>query len=154
MAKKKQDETPIEIVKETYERSLREAVDVRMGDLKGTIDAALENATTEILSQAIGIRRSSWDRRKWEVDHCNGRKTAILNELGDYAMEKVKAAIPDFIEKLATKPTALTTALRDEYQRAYNRHLLAALRETAERRAIEDAERLLNEILPRASDKR
>ena len=143
MAPKKTEQTPLETLKAEYDKKLRSEIESRLQNLRGLVDSTIAASANEIIANAIGIQKHSW-RDQWEVDHCNGRRTSIANELGAEAMRQVKAAVPGFAAEWVKKPNKkMQEAMRREFEDAYERKFLEVVEEAAEEMARKDAMALL-----------
>jgi hypothetical protein len=132
---------PIEELRERYEQELRNAILQRMDSIATLVDQSIQMAADEIIANAIGIKRDRWDRC-WEIDRCNGRRSAIAEEIGAVALAQVKAAIPDFVQKFVVK-AEITKAIKIEYRAEYDRYMRRAIADAAHDAAKADAESIL-----------
>jgi hypothetical protein len=130
------DTMPLEDLAVEYQKQLRAALMTAIEQLPKVTQDLLEEGKVQVLANALGVKRD-WGGR-WEVDHCNGRRSALANELGETVMVDIKKAIPDFVTKFAAKlPKGLQKELEQEYVHAYAREMRTAIRQLA----LEDARR-------------
>jgi len=136
--KTKKEVKPLDTLRAEYEAELRAMINQRLGNLESIVDNVIEKAAFEIVANAIGVKRDRWDD-VWEVDHCNGRRSAVAEELGKRAMEQVRETIPTFVGQF-TKKRGMKIALQREFDEQYERRLMNAVREAAVEMANYDAE--------------
>lgn len=133
------DKATVEQLATEYERQLRAAFKEALEKVPQETHALLQKAKYEIINNALGFRTDSWNGR-WEVDHCNGRQTAVANELGAVVMREIKAALPEFVEQVASQPPKkMLDALKQEYLDVYGREMRTAIRALAAEDAKRDA---------------
>lgn len=132
-----------------YEKLLKLELQGQIDNIQQIAVKTIERSINSILLNAIGMELD-WDNR-WQVDHCNGRRGAIVEEIGRLAMEQVKLNMPDFVERLcaaeSTMAKSITKAVREEYKERYAYALREALLQRARSRAEKDAEAMLNKAL-------
>lgn len=141
VAKKKVQ--PIEELRVAYDAALREEIEHKLPRLADTVDAIIEEGAREIIFAALGITKRYGE---WEVDHCNGRKTAIANELGERARAHIKENFPAVLAEFAKPPKNIVTAVRKEFAEQYEYHLTRVIRDLAQRAATEHAEELIEQF--------
>lgn len=139
----KKKEQPIEELRAAYDAALREEIERKLPRMADTVDAIIEEGAREIIFAALGIVKRYTE---WEVDHCNGRKTAIANELGERARAHIKEHFPAVLAEFAKPPRNIAAAVRKEFAEQYEYHLTRAIREIAERKATEHAEELMRQF--------
>lgn len=149
MSKKKK---PIDEYKAQYDEALRKEIDTRMTHMRELVDGVLSDAAFEIIANAIGMTKDRWNRGQWTVDHCNGRRTAAANALGEHALEYVKSQLPDFVAQFANVPKKLSASMKKEYRDVYDRKLREVLTAHAEEQARKDADELLNALKGNSDD--
>lgn len=138
VAKKKAQ--PIEELREAYDAKLREEIEKGLPRVADRVDAMIDEGAREIIFAALGITKR-WN--EWEVDHCNGRKTAIANELGERAREHIKEHFPAVLAEFAKPPKNILAIVRKEFMEQYEYHLTRVVRDLAERAATEHASELI-----------
>lgn len=131
---------PIEELREAYDKKLREEIERGLPRVADRVDAMIDEGAREIIFAALGITKR-YD--EWEVDHCNGRKTAIANELGERARARIKEHFPAVLAEFAKPPKNIAAAIRKEFVEQYESHLTRVVRDLAERTAMEHAEELI-----------
>jgi hypothetical protein len=131
-------------LRKMYEDKLKQAyVDALSNEkkLEATIKREMEKIISSsaaiIAQEAIGFSNRRWG--EWEVDHCNGRKTALANELGKYAFELVKQEIEKQKDKIypETFTRKQILGLREEMQEQVHRIASHHLSDLAEVKAKE-----------------
>lgn len=134
----------IETLKAQFDAKLRAEIEHGLATLRPLVESTIARASNEIIANAIGVQQDRWHNDIWEVDHCNGRRTTIANELGAEAMKRVKEAVPGFIAEWVKTPNKkLKAAMQREFEDTYERALLKAVEEAAEELARKDALALL-----------
>jgi DNA-binding TFAR19-related protein (PDSD5 family) len=131
---------PIEEMREAYDAKLREEIEKGLPRVKDRVDAMIDEGAREIIFAALGITKR-WN--EWEVDHCNGRKSAIANELGEQARKRIKEHFPAVLAEFAKPPKNIVATIRKEFAEQYEYQLIRLVRAQAESVAAEHAEELI-----------
>lgn len=131
---------PIEELRDAYDKKLREEIERKLPHVSERVDAVIEDGAREIIFAALGIVKRY---NEWEVDHGNGRKTAIANELGERAMAHIKEHYPAVLAEFAKPPRNIVAAIRKEFAEQYEYELTRAVRSLAGRMAMEHATELI-----------
>lgn len=137
--------TPIEDLRAAHEARLR-AIIAKMatkGNYENIVERIIEDSAYEIIANAIGLTRRD-DNDTWEIDHCNGRKSAIAKEIGEYTMQLIRAAIPEFLQEFKKPNKAIQAAIKREFDEIFDRQLRYELRDMAEKMAEAEAHRLID----------
>lgn len=132
--------------KEIDNVTLEQLKKIRAG-LEHRVASAVDKRIDNILAAALGFS-DSWGRL--EVDHCNGRKTAIADEIGRFAMDRVKASVDSWIATVADEgklPKGWKQAMKKEYEERLSYKLSEAVRRHADEFAASQAEQLLTQAL-------
>jgi len=139
----KAPQKPIEQLRSEYESTLRAEIEAAIlpENVKRAVDRVIEEAAMQIIYAALGIEKRYG---QWEVDHANGRKTAIANALGEHAMSLIKSAMPAFIADFKVSQRELKAALKKEFNEQFDAHLERMVRERAREAAEVEATRLMD----------
>ena len=130
-----------------YDDTMRLELSNRLARIEGIITEAVDKAAFEIIANALGMTRERWHGDRWQVDHCNGRRTAVAEELGKVAMAHVMKAFPQFIEGVSKKfPRSMKAAMEKEYLEQYTYAMRRCVKDAAEENARKDAERVISEF--------
>jgi len=136
-----------DIYKQVTERWAR----IASQDIEDHILRVIDNAAGEMLLVAVGLRRSSWGDR-WEVDHANGYKSPIFQEISQRALAALKEHMPALLDDLRKNRVVIKKELADEYRDCYKSHARAAIREYAVADAEAEVKRLYELIKAEADN--
>ncbi len=115
-------------------------------DVATRVVRVLNSKIEEIAAQLLGFEKR-WDR--WEVDRCNGRdKTTAA---GDYVRSAVDQGVKKWFDDLAGNLPGLPKKARASLISYYLERLERELRQRLERKAEDDAARMVNEIIEEAA---
>lgn len=134
-------------LREELDRQLKKKLIKEIEKLDDYVSTLVEQHAVEILRSAVGIR-SDWEGR-WEVDHTNGRRSAVADELGNHAMTLVRLAIPEFVEKFVGDhkfSAKFKRAARREFKEQVSRKMYEEMREWAEKESASYAAQLLRQV--------
>lgn len=110
----------------------------------------LDKRRDDLILMLVGLERH-W-ARGWEVDHCNGRHSAIDKALRNTALTVVEEWIDENIQDLPKMGKDLVEACLEEYKALYRSLLASELRRIAQERATADARRFVNEFVSSYGD--
>lgn len=121
-----------------YEDALKEALIAKIERIPSEVEEIVKASINGILLNAIGMEKS-YDG--WRVDHCNGRRTAIGNEIGERARAQVEQLIPESMETILRTLTTKTVkeAIKEEWKEQVYKatcKYLAARAEDEARKAV------------------
>lgn len=126
---------------------LREQLD---GLIKQKLQAAIDNIDhiaeqymQRRIDQIIALTLGLSDR--WgnlEMDHCNGRKTALANEIGERVLAAFNQSIPDWMDKnlKGELPKGWMKTIRAEYKEQFEYALRERTRDVARQQAWDNAD--------------
>lgn len=147
---KKYAKLSVQELKEEYDRQLKNEFITQLANIQKTVSNLIADSINQIMLNAIGMERDRWNDH-WKVDHCNGRRGAIVDEIGRHALAQVKLAIPDFVAALVTEEAGvkktLSRELRAEYKEVFGRALREKLLEAAKERASKDVQAMAEKVL-------
>lgn len=130
-------------IDEKTEASLQEA----LKDLDSRIHSIVEQRISKIVAATLGLE-DRWGRV--EVDHCNGRQTAVANAIGEMAMAQIDRQFPEWIKQAIGNdklPKGWKQAIRKEYDERLNWRLRELVKDHAESVIQTNAEKLLEEAI-------
>lgn len=141
--------TKIEQLQKDLEEKTAVSLQATIDTLDEKIDKIIDQRIEDIVGASLGFE-FRWG--KAEIDHCNGRKTAIANQIGARVLEKINAHFENWIEKAIGKkalPKGWDASIRAEYDEQLKR----ALRDKMQNHVVEIVEKnaatLLEEALKR-----
>lgn len=146
---KRLERMSVEELRDELDKRLREALIEKIQTLDEVIENTIQHAATNIICNALGVTSDHWHDGRWEVDHCNGRKSAIAEELGALALKQIQTAIPDFITGIVgqdIKMPQFRTALRKEYREQLAGRAYEKMREFAKEQAEKRSEELMAQL--------
>lgn len=148
--RKRLEKMSVEQLREELTQQLKEGLIQQIRKLPDIIALYVDNAATEIVAAAVGLKRDDWHDGKWEVDHGNSRRSAISDELGKLAMKQVMLSFPTFLDGLTkeVKPyPGLKKAMRQEYKEKLSEKMQEAIVEWAEEEAQKDATTMMKDFI-------
>lgn len=116
--------------------------------LANKVETKVNGAWEKMVLKLLGFN-NRWGG-EWEIDHCNGRHSAMSSLIQD----KAKAASDEFLKRCGDAllkiplDDKLLTALKKDYDEVFRRHL----RELVAHRAKADVESLVNSKLSKILD--
>lgn len=117
------------------DRRAREELTKQLASVEATVQDHVNHGIRSIAAAALGFA-DRWD--DWEVDHCNGRKTAIAGRIGELAMAAVKSSIDEAIVGLLAEPATkkrIKAAMRRELEEQIDECMRDAVRERVQQEA-------------------
>lgn len=79
----------------------KEILAKRLASIDTQIEETLHKQIDTIIACTLGLENRYG---QWSIDHCNGRKTAIAEEIGERVKVKLDECIPQWIEKYFLDP--------------------------------------------------
>lgn len=146
---------------EKYVHTVRAAVSEFFGamgtaaDVKKLVKKQLDTKRREIFAQVLGFD-DRWGR--WEVDHCNGRRSAVSDGLASVVQEAGEEWVKDCIKRYTKKSGILgmTKAQEDalllDYQSRIKSNISSHLYRLAEQHAEKLAKQMAEEATVALSD--
>lgn len=133
------------------EAAAREWLEQKGAKIETVVNDILDQRVESLVSSLMGFGRDSWQFGEvWKVDHCNGRSGE--SAAGDWLRERAGEAVRQWLDEqagdLPRLPKGAIADLRREYLTVLRRELMAAV----QRRAIEDAQELLGNIVTNVGD--
>lgn len=147
MTKKK---TIQEFTKE-YDEALRDELQRGLKKLPELVTDMVNKGAEEIILNSIGMTHR-WHGEHWEVDHCNGRRTELANEIGKLARAQVETLIQSMSDKFVPSKS-MKDALMKEYVDHYLHEARNEIRNAAHARAMRDVGEFLKKRDEEESDK-
>lgn len=135
-------------LKKELEARARAALLEEIEKINITVVTLVQQNARDIIANALGFS-STWGR--WEVDHCNDRKSAIANALGQAALSQIQLALPDFIAEMKTditKEDFMKSAGRRDYADQYRRRLAEHMHKWVEEESLRESKVIIEEIKP------
>ena len=147
----KVQQKPIEQLREEYASTLRAEIEcaIKPENVKRAVEQVIEQGARDIIYAALGLENRFG---RWEVDHGNGRRSAIANELGEHAMSLIKAQMPEFVAEFKKSQKVVKAALKKEFAEQFDSHLERMVRERAREAAEVEATRLMDAFRKEVSD--
>jgi hypothetical protein len=125
------------------------ALQAAIDTLDERIDKIVNQRIEDIVGASLGFE-FRWGRA--EIDHCNGRKTAIANQIGELALKKINAHFDNWIEKAVGKkalPKGWDGGIRKEYDERMQRSLKDKMQMHIDELIEKNGATLLEEALKR-----
>jgi hypothetical protein len=116
-------------------------------DLDYRIQCSIDKRIGDIVAQSMGFS-NRW--HEWEIDHCNGRATAIANAIGERAEMYLAEKMPNYLDEVIGKkvlPKGWKTAIRKEFDERLGWLLRDMVKNHADGIMQSTAEKLLEEAL-------
>jgi hypothetical protein len=116
-------------LKEVLETTAMEVVTEKIKNYRGEVSKQIDDALLSI----IGLEQRGWNGGKYEIDHCNGRNSVLIDAFRNIA--KVEA------EKIARsyKPTKEDLAgFQEAFAKEYRSQIMYSLRDMAKSKAQTD----------------
>lgn len=103
----------------------------------------LDSQRDDIVCKLVGFD-NRWGSRGWEIDHCNGRQSAVL----DFIRENAKAGIYNWIKAKVgdIHEVKLTKSAIQSIEKEYQEMLVRHMREYARKLAAEQATIQINQM--------
>lgn len=151
MSKKTQQRMLDELKSNIYKQVIERWSRITASDIEDQVIRTIDKAAAEMIMLTVGLRRSTWGDR-WEVDHTNGYKSPIFQEISVRALEQLKEHMPEFLNDLRKNRVTIKKELADEYRDCYKRHAHSAIREYAVADADAEVKRLYELIKAEAEN--
>lgn len=151
MIKKTQQRMLDEIKSNIYKQVVERWSRITASDIEDQVIRTIDKAAAEMIMLTVGLRRSSWGDR-WEVDHANGYKSPVFQEISAIALQQLKEHMPEFLNDLRKNRVTIKKELADEYRDCYKRHAHNVIREYAVADADAEVKRLYELIKAEAEN--
>lgn len=128
-------------------KTVKEIADRTTANFINRLPELLENKLRQAALQIIGLRDSGYN--KLEVDHCNGNRSIIGNAIESRTKELVAATINPAINKILdvlSTDVSVISAIDKEIRGLYKRVFNETLEKAVSKRAVEDAQKLIDSI--------
>jgi BMFP domain-containing protein YqiC len=145
MSKNKSTKTVAEL-REEIDAAMRKQLESYLANIDVIASKWLERHFNQIVANAVGMT-DHWGRL--EVDHCNGRATAIADNLGALAATRINEALPGWIEANLKPglPKGWKKAMQDEYNSQFEYQLRDRVRDAVRNMAAEQADNMAREAV-------
>lgn len=136
----------VDELREELDLAIKQKLQAAIENMDGITEKYVSRHVDQIIALTFGLS-DRWGHL--EIDHCNGRKTELANEVGRMAFAHFNKLIPGWIEKNIKQgvPKGWVKAMRDEYKGEYSRAINNRARDLARERAWADAESFLEAAL-------
>jgi hypothetical protein len=127
------EQVSAEDLKRVIEARGRKLLMERLANVERDIDATFSKVISDVILNLLGLTRSSFGRL--EVDHCNGRQTAVANEIGALVKQHLDAQVPGWISKNLLGESHFVEEMRKAFVQEFKGRMGHAIREEAQREA-------------------
>lgn len=145
MSKKKEVKT-IPQLKAEIDAAMTAKLEAYLTNIDDIAGRWLDRHFDQVVAKSIGME-DRWGRL--EVDHCNGRATALANNLGDYVAARINQILPGWIEKNLKPglPKGWKKAIQDEFDSQLEYQLRDRIRDAVRNLAAEQADNMAREAV-------
>lgn len=105
------------------------------------IDQLIDRSIEDAILSLIGLERSSFGSSRYEIDHCNGRNSVLIDAFRNKAIKQA--------EKLASQLKLDANEMKQyriAFRTEYSKHIREKIRKAAQERAENDAKALIAKI--------
>ena len=140
-----------EMVSEIEKRT-NEILEHRLENIEKDVNTRIDQVVNTIIANSLGFT-DSWGRV--EIDHCNGRRAAIANAIGEKALALVESRIPDWFEQTFPNgkiPREWMTSLKNELREQLGYKLMTATSWKADEMADKLMQGVIDSLAPKSKE--
>lgn len=140
-------DNPAHIVLEIVQQTIAEWKEKNPPEqIKKKTEKLLNNNSEEIVFKLLGFEKDDWGRKKFRIDHCNGRsgESAAGDYIRKHQMETIQAWLAQ--APMPTLTPELKKEITSEAQYRYRQKFKEAFYSLVEAQANKEAEKAFEEI--------
>ena len=128
-----EDAFEVSILDEGFDKMLENDINKLANESYNELQAEFKNNLKTNVLKVVGFNRDRWHDAKWEIDHCNGRQSAITELISEKVQQMFRTSFDTMIQpEVDAMMAPLKKSILKEYREIFSREVRRSMQTQAE----------------------